>query len=624
MTKRTFMTVLRKIFGTSIAIAVALTVGAPFSVFAQAGGAATAAPAQGGRAGGGGGGEAGDFFGPRVPLYTPAPGAKDLKSVLFNWAWYMGMLRSSEERDLIMSLEYLGKGTVQVDGQPCTVTKYRTSISYQTSGERIQYTGTRPNGQSCSNVEVLSGAYAWNEDIPGAELVPGKGKATPMPGTVEERMIRLWASPQGAFKGAMAGTSDPPEMAAKPQLVPAGVSKAGKTSVVWEGGKPVVTFPIPGVPNAIATATLNDKFMAERVVVKQGAKTYDFTYSNYKDWNNPLNPAEAFYAGKMIEKQNGTVVRDITTTVTETGQMYVVMPVPASVRAAIKPTNQPPDWTLNADAPPKLTAASGVTPRMANGKPDMTGSWLGSPLAITGSGTRRCGPTQVKGGGINPETGCQVGQDNFWLDYEWISPSRFGLTGNASAVLKPSHPMYKPEFWDKIQELDQWTNKNDPIMTCQPMGLPREGTPSRILQTPTDILFLYTTSDYGGGNREFRDVPTDGSPRPNTVEAYYMGLSVGKWEGDTLVIDSTNFVDSTWFGRGGLLHSSDMHMIEKLTRTGDQILYQVTIEDPDDLIEPWVLPDRILRARQGAPQVIRERDNCEVYETKDISGQERH
>ena len=108
-----------------------------------------------------------------LPLYTPAAGAKDLKAVLFNWAWYMGMLRSSEEQDLIMSLEYQGKGTMQVDGQPCNVTKYRTSISYQTSGERIQITGTRPNGQSCSNVEVLSGAYAWNEDIPGAELVAG-------------------------------------------------------------------------------------------------------------------------------------------------------------------------------------------------------------------------------------------------------------------------------------------------------------------------------------------------------------------------------------------------------------------------------------------------------------------
>ena len=345
-------------------------------------GALTMASAQapaGGQGKGGGQAKGGGGRGGGAPLYTPAAGAKDLKSVLFNWAWYMGMLRSSEEYDLIMSLEYQGKGTIQVDGQPCNVTKYRTSISYQTSGERIQYTGTRPNGQACSNVEVLSGAYAWNEDIPGAELVAGKGKATPMPATVEERMIRLWASPQGAFKAAFAGTTDPPPMTPRPQRLPADVMTVGKTSVVWEGGKPVLTFPIPSVPNATATATLDAKFMAERVVVKQGAKTYEFTYSNYKDWNNPLNPAEAFYAGRMTEKQNGTVVRDITTTLTETGQMYVVMPVPASVKAAIKPTNQPPNWTLASNAPPTQTAVV-VTPRLAYGHPDMTGNWGGPPL----------------------------------------------------------------------------------------------------------------------------------------------------------------------------------------------------------------------------------------------------
>jgi len=608
------MSVLRKIFGTSVAIVVALTVSEPFSAFAQPQGAAPAAPAQGGAgARGGGGGRGGRGRG--APLYTPAAGDKSLKAVLFNWAWYMGMLRSSEERDLMMTLEYQGKGTIQVGGQPCNVTKYRTSISYQTSGERVQYTGTRPNGQSCSNVEVLSGAYTWDEDIPGAELVPGKGKAKPMPATVEERMIRLWASPQGAFKGAMAGISDPPEMAPRPQRVPADVMTVGKTSVAWEGNKPVVTFPIPGVPNAIATATLNDKFMAESVVVKQGAKTYEFTYSNYKDWNNPLNPAEAFYAGRMIEKQNGTVVRDITTTLTETGQMYVVMPVPASVKAAIQPTNQPPNWTLNVDARPTQTASNATTPRLADGHPDLTGNWSGPPLAIGGSGSRRCGPTQVKGGGINPDTGCKEPMDNFWVDYEWISPSRFG----------PSHPVYKPQYWDKIQEMDQWTNKDDPVMTCQPLGLPRQGTPTRIIQSATDIIFFYNEySDYGGGNYEYRDIPTDGKARPDTVEGYYYGLPVGKWEGDTLVIDSTNFVDTTWFGRGGLFHSADLHIIEKLTRKGDEILYQMTIEDPDDLVEPWVMPDRILRARQGPPAIQHERAYCEVYETGKFSTQLRH
>src|SRR5437773_6315125 len=415
------MTFPSRIIWTTVTIAAVLTMSMPSTASAQARGAApaagggaqapTGAQGQGGRgAGAGGGGAQGGGRGGRgggAPQYTPAAGAKDLKAVLFNWAWYTGMLRSSEEYDLLMSLEYQGKGTMQVDGQPCNVTKYRTSISYQTSGERIQITGTRPNGQSCSNVEVLSGAYAWNEDIPGAELSAGKGKATRMPATVEGGMIRLWAGPQGAWKAAMAGTSDVPQMTARPQRVPADVMTAGKTSVVWENNKPVLTFPIPGVPTAIATATLNDKFMAEHVVVKNGPKTYDFTYSNYKDWNNPLNPAEAFYAGRMTEKQNGAVVRDITTTVTETGQMYVVMPVPASVKAAIKPTNQPPNWTLTSNAPaPVAQTAAVVTPRLANGKPDMTGTWGNAPNPITGSGTRRCGPTQLPGGGVNPEVGC--------------------------------------------------------------------------------------------------------------------------------------------------------------------------------------------------------------------------
>ncbi|MEO8100056.1 MAG: hypothetical protein ABI811_20315 [Acidobacteriota bacterium] len=595
-----------------LALGAVLAIGAAPTASAQAPGAA-GVPAQGGR-GAGAGGRGG------AALYTPAAGAKDLKAVLFNWAWYMGMLRSSEERDLIMSLEYLGKGTMQADGQPCNVTKYRTSISYQTSGERIQYTGTRPNGQACSNIEVLSGAYAWNEDIPGAELVAGKGKATPMPATVEERMIRLWASPQGAFKGAMAGTSDPPEMAPRPQRIPADVSKAGKTSVEWQGNKPVVTFPIPGVPNATATATLDAKFMAERVVVKQGSNTYEFTYSDYKDFNNPLNPAEAFYAGKMTERKNGVVVRDITSTLTETGQMYVVMPVPASVKAAIKPTNQPPNWTLNANptapAPATQTAAA-VTPRTANGKPDMTGNWGGAPLPITGSGTRRCGPTQVVGGGISPDVGCRTGQDNFWVDYEWISPSRFG----------PSRPIYKPEFWDKTQELDQWTNKFDPVMTCQPLGIPRQGTPRRIIQTDKDIIFFYSQySDYGGGNAEFRMIPTDARERnTQSAESFYFGYAIGKWEGDTLVIESTNFVDTTWFGRGGLFHDENLRIVERLTRKGDEILYEMTLEDPTVMIEPWVMPAKTLRVSNGRDAgLIPERANCEVYETNNFTSQLRH
>ena len=599
--------------------------------------------------------------------YTPEPGATDLKSVIFNWAWHMGMLRSTEEYDLIMTLVYEGTGTMQVDGQPCNVTKYRSDISYQTSGERIRITGTRPNGQSCDTIQVLSGGYAWNEDQMGAGLLPGSGTATAMPNAVAERMIRLWAGPQGAWKSAMAGTSnpEPPDMTGRPQRVPADVMKAGDTSVEWVGGKPVVTFPIPGVPNAIATATLDDRFMAESVVVKYGNDTYEFTYSDYRDWNNPLHPAEAFYAGRMTEKKNGTVVRDITTTQTETGQVYVVVPVPPSVKLAMTPTFEPPKWTLRAGGGrgfgaggaagggpggrggaggaaggrggaggaggggrggrggaggggQQQQAAAVETPRRADGKPDFTGSWGRAANPISGGGNRRCTPTQVKGGGINPEFGCTGGDDNFFVDYAWISPSRFGVLGR---------PIYKPEHWDRIQELDMWTNKYDPVMTCKPLGLPRHGTPTRIIQTDHDMIFFYpANADYGGGNNEFRDIPIDGrelTTQQLNLSTYY-GQSVGHWEGDTLVIESVNFDDTTWLGRGGLIHSGSMRIVEKLRRDGNELHYDMTIEDPEMFVEPWVMPTRVLRLSGRQDTVISERANCEVYEEDNVTSQVRH
>src|SRR3990167_1087093 len=71
--------------------------------------------------------------------YTPAKDATDLKAVLFNWMRNMGMLKGHDERDMVAMLEYQGTGTIQVDGQPCMLTKYRASTNYQTFSQRIQY-----------------------------------------------------------------------------------------------------------------------------------------------------------------------------------------------------------------------------------------------------------------------------------------------------------------------------------------------------------------------------------------------------------------------------------------------------------------------------------------------------
>jgi hypothetical protein len=84
----------------------------------------------------------------------------------------------------------------------------------------------------------------------------------------------------------------------------------------------------------VATATLDSGYLPERVVVKSGANTTEFVYSDYQDFNNPLFKIEALYPATIIERRNGTVVRDVKSKVTEVGQVYVIMPVPDSVRKA--------------------------------------------------------------------------------------------------------------------------------------------------------------------------------------------------------------------------------------------------------------------------------------------------
>ena len=544
--------------------------------------------------------------------YTPAAGARDLRSVLFNWMWHQGMLKGTDERDMVAMLEYQAKGgVIQADGQPCTLTKYRASTNYQTSSQRINYTCTRANQQTYSNIEVVSWQYAWNEDTPGAEIAGTKGKVAAMPAAVQERLIRLWASPQGAPKSALAGTMNSWTLGANPGTVIAdGVDKVGNTSVSWNAaGRPVVTFPIPGVPGATGVATLDAKYMTEKVVVTQGGTTTEFTYSDYKDWNNPLNKIEVFYAGRSIEKKNGVTVRDLTTAQTETGNVYVVAPVPPSVQKAMNVTTPAPKIVFAKQEPPANTTAT--VPRLG-AHPDLTGNWAWNDWIgnYMGNGGRRCGPTQEKP--CNRST-------NQTEDFELYSPSRFGMLGR---------PIYKPEYWDKVQQLDMWTNKEDPVMTCQPLGLPRQGPPRRIYQTENDVTFLYGQfADAGGGLAEFRVIPIgnrEHGPDAKFANKYY-GDTVARWEGDTLVLDSIGFVDTTWIGRGGYFHSDKMHVVERFTRVGDSINYDVTLDDSEVLAEPLVFPTRVIRRQTGGGTGVTERGNCETsFETEAAATQIRH
>src|SRR5262245_49163577 len=389
------MTSGRKNCWTKATLAVVLALGVTATAGAQA---PAAAQGPGGAQGAGAAPGRGRGADPNAGApYTPAAGAKDLRSVLFNWMWHQGMLKGTDERDMVGMLEYQAKGgTIQVDGQPCTLTKYRASTNYQTLSQRINYTCTHANQQAYSNIEVVSWQYAWNEDTPGAEIAGTKGKVTPMPAAVQDRQIRLWASPQGAPKSALAGTMSTWTLGANPGTVVAdGVDKVGNTSVSWNAtGRPVVTFPIPGVAGATGTATLDANYMTEKVVVTQGTTTTEFTYSDYKDWNNPLNKIEVFYAGRLTERRNGAVVRDLTTDVTETGNVYVVAPVPPTVQKAMNVTTKAPTILYARQEPPTNTSAT--VPRMG-AHPDLTGNWAWNDWIgnYMGNGGRRCAPNQV-------------------------------------------------------------------------------------------------------------------------------------------------------------------------------------------------------------------------------------
>ena len=131
----------------------------------------------------------------------------------------------------------------------------------------------------------------------------------------------------------------PAERRTEGNAEPAAAAAAGgaNTKVAMEGGKPVVTFPIPGVAGAMAKATLSAQNQAEKVEVRQGSDVTEFTYENYGDYDLPDNKVYGYLPGHFVEKKNGATVLDLTVKQTDVGNLYIIIPVPDSVRKALQP-----------------------------------------------------------------------------------------------------------------------------------------------------------------------------------------------------------------------------------------------------------------------------------------------
>ena len=129
---------------------------------------------------------------------------------------------------------------------------------------------------------------------------------------------------------------------------------------------------------------------------------------------------------------------------------------------------------------------------------------------------------------------------------------------------------------------------SEPYTRCKPSGGPRQMMSPyglEIVELPElKRVFVFNVSNA----QSYRTIYMDGRAHPKTLTPSYLGHSVGRWEGDTLVIDTVGFNEDFWMNRDGLPHTSQLHLTEKLTRTNfDTLNYEVTIDDPGAYTAPW-------------------------------------
>jgi len=132
--------------------------------------------------------------------------------------------------------------------------------------------------------------------------------------------------------------------------------------------------------------------------------------------------------------------------------------------------------------------------------------------------------------------------------------------------------------------------KDDPMASCLPPGGPRQFQVPyglQIVEQPErQRIFVMS----GGGNRNWRLIYLDGRPLPTADDGVsnYYGNSVAKWEGDTLVVNSTGYNERFWFSNGGLPHTENLKLTEKLSRPDSNTLkYEVTVDDAGAYTRPW-------------------------------------
>lgn len=237
--------------------------------------------------------------------------------------------------------------------------------------------------------------------------------------------------------------------------------------------------------------------------------------------------------------------------------------------------------SILADILPACTPISGQSSgyraaRTTDGKPDLGGIWQAlntaywnvQPHAAAAGPIRELGASGAIPGGLGVVEGGEI--------------------------------PYRPEALAKKQDNLANRLKLDPEIRCYLPGVPRATYmpyPFQVIQTPQHIMIVH---EYAGA---VRTVYMENHTEPPADS--WMGWSNGRWDGDTLVVDTKGFNDQTWFDRAGNFHSEALHVVERYTPAGPyHLMYEVTIEDPKVFTRPWKMSMPLYRRFEKDARVL--------------------
>jgi len=229
-------------------------------------------------------------------------------------------------------------------------------------------------------------------------------------------------------------------------------------------------------------------------------------------------------------------------------------------------------------------------PRTPDGHPDLNGIWQANNEANWDIQMHVARPAlALRAGPYGPVPAAAV-----------LALGAVGSVPPGMGIVEGNEIPYTPAaLAQKKKNQEAWLT-SDPEIKCYLPGVPRATYmpyPFQIFQSPKAFFIAY---EYAGATRNvyLKD------PGPAPVDSW-MGQSVGKWEGETFVIDVTGFNDSSWFDRSGNFHSESLHVVERYTRTSpDVITYEATIEDPKTFTKPWKISLPLYRRAEKNAQLM--------------------